>query len=291
MNAVSNIKLKRKSISNTLWVVFVIFLFVLFQEKSNISKIAISKKTGAFTTSNYFLGEYGSKPFWTFKKNIDISSDSIIEMTNKERIAQGLEPFRSNQFLNDSAKRKALDMITRQYFEHDSPEGRAVSDLAHGAGYDYIIVGENLARGDFTSAKDVVQAWMESPGHRANIMNPKYQDIGAYAAMGVYNGRSVWFAVQHFGTERSVCPSIDSSLKPLVDAMNKNLNTRRSQIFQEKKILTGIHNLEDDEYKDRVAAFNNLVTQYNITLATYQEQSAVYNAQVTRFNECLLTFK
>lgn len=227
------------------------------------------------------------EPVRYVNNDTSLTTDTIIEATNKERIKAGLMPLRSNTHLTQSAMVKTNDMITRQYFEHDSPDGKAVSDLVLAAGYDYVIVGENLARGNFADTNDLVSEWMKSPGHRANILSPKYQEIGAYVAQGTFEGRTVWFAVQHFGTDRDTCPRISSKLKPEIDAMNELLNQRRAQIANEKASLVGPGHPEGEEYKDRVSAFNELVSDYNVTLVLSQEKIKIYNAQVAAFNACL----
>lgn len=216
-----------------------------------------------------------------------LATDSIIEATNRERIKAGLMPLRSNVHLTQSAMVKTNDMIARNYFEHDSPDGTAVSDLVLDAGYDYVIVGENLARGNFVDATDLITEWMNSPGHRANMLSPKYQEIGAYVAQGTFEDRTVWFAVQHFGTDRNTCPTISTKLKPEIDAMNADLNQRRAQISNEKALLVGPAHPEGEEYKERVAAFNGLVANYNTALVLSQEKIKIYNAQVAAFNVCL----
>lgn len=227
------------------------------------------------------------EPVRHVSSDTSLTTDAIIEATNKERIKAGLMPLRSNAHLTQSAMVKTDDMIVHHYFEHDSPEGKAVSDLVFDAGYDYVIVGENLARGNFVDATDLVTEWMNSPGHRANILSAKYQEMGAYVAQGTYDGRPVWFAVQHFGTDRSACPAINTKLKPQIDAMNADLNQRRAQIANEKALLVGPNHPEGEEYKDRVNIFNELVSNYNIALVLSQEKIKIYNAQVAAFNTCL----
>jgi uncharacterized protein YkwD len=90
-------------------------------------------------------------------------------------------------------------MFENQYFAHESPTGEKVSDLAKKFGYDFLLIGENLAMGNFSSDEDLVLAWMESPGHRENILNEKYQEIGVAVKKGIFEGKEVWIAVQHFG--------------------------------------------------------------------------------------------
>jgi hypothetical protein len=225
------------------------------------------------------------------KPDTTLSTDAIIDATNRARIAAGLPPLRSNQKLIASAKTKTMDMITRGYFEHESPNGNGVADLATAAGYDYIVIGENLARGAFVDAEDVVNEWMKSPGHRANILSTNYEEIGTYAAQAVYDGNEVWFVVQHFGTGRTTCPVISMQLKVSIDAMAKELTSLRAQISNEKAVLEGPGHPEGEEYKDRVGRFNALVAEYNTTLVVSQEKSKFYNTQVSAFNACLNKYK
>ena len=220
-----------------------------------------------------------------------LTIEEIIDATNKERIKEGLPPLRSNPNLIQSARAKTNDMIAQHYFEHESPDGTQVWDLATTAGYQYVIVGENLARGDFADADDLVREWSRSPGHRANMLSPKYQEMGAYAAVGIHEGQEVWFAVQHFGTERSACPTIDTKLKLTIDSLDKDLSQRRAQIANEKAALIAPNHPQGEEYKERVTAFNALVAEYNTALVISQEKIKVYNAQVAAFNACLNAYK
>lgn len=220
-----------------------------------------------------------------------ITSAGIIDATNRERIARDLPPLQVNTKLTESAMRKTNDMITRQYFEHDSPSGKGVADLGREVGYDYVVMGENLALGNFATSDDVVKAWMDSPGHRANMLSSNYQEIGVYAAKATYQGREVWFAVQHFGTGRAVCPSISGSLKSSIDALNADLKARQMYIVTEKALLESPNRPGGEEYRARVEAFNNLVSEYNTALVVSQEKIKEYNAQVNAFNNCLARYQ
>ncbi len=220
-----------------------------------------------------------------------LSTNNIVDATNRERIAAGLPPLTLNPKLVSSATIKTNDMITRQYFEHISPTGEGVSDLGAKVGYSYVVMGENLALGNFVDGDDVVEAWMNSAGHRANILNPNYQEIGVYAAKGTYQGRDVWFAVQHFGTTRSACPVISTSLKVSIDSINKDLKQRQATIATEKAILEGPDRPRGNEYKARVTAFNAMVAEYNTALVISQEKIKQYNAQVAAFNACLVWYQ
>lgn len=232
---------------------------------------------------SYFRGE--SEPT---KGQLNYSA--VIEYTNKERIKAGISPLAVNVKLGESAKLKTNDMIINQYFEHTSPTGVSVSDLGKKVGYDYVIMGENLALGEFATDEELVQAWMNSPGHRENILNKTYKEIGVYVAKGFYKNKEVWFAVQHFGTSRSICPSISSSLKNEIDVMNTDLKKRGDEIAVlrielEKSILNS------DEYLKKVSAFNILVSQYNQLLLESQQNIKEYNLQIVAFNNCLVVYQ
>jgi hypothetical protein len=98
-------------------------------------------------------------------------------------------------------------MAEREYFAHYSPDGVSPWHWFDKAGYDYLHAGENLAV-HFTESDAVVDAWMDSPTHRANIMNGLYTEIGVGTARGEYKGYPTLFVVQLFGTARKPVASI-----------------------------------------------------------------------------------
>jgi len=122
----------------------------------------------------------------------------LVDLTNADRQTNGLGGLTLNPTLVASAQAKANDMAKNGYFAHISPEGRDPWFWFSQVGYSYRSAGENLAVGFFES-RDVVDAWMESLTHRANILSEKYTEIGVAVARGTYNGLEVVFAVQHFG--------------------------------------------------------------------------------------------
>lgn len=220
-----------------------------------------------------------------------LDSGAIIDATNRNRIAAGLTPLTVSKRLSASAKIKTEDMIARHYFEHVSPTGQNVSDLGARVGYEYIVMGENLALGNFANADDLLTAWMNSPGHRANILSINYQEIGVYVARGTYQGKEVWFAVQHFGTQRTACPSINKALKTAIEQTNQSLKDRQVEITKQKEILEGPDRPQGELYKIKVTRFNALVGEYNALLQTSQKDIARYNAQVKLFNSCLTKYQ
>lgn len=134
-----------------------------------------------------------------------ISIQEIVDLANSARAEVNLAPLKLNAKLNVSAQSKAADMMEKQYFAHVSPDGVEPWFWFDQAGYNYTYAGENLALG-FETAQGVHQAWMNSPGHRNNIINPNYNDIGIAVIYGEYEGSFTTIIVQHFGSIESTTP-------------------------------------------------------------------------------------
>lgn len=206
-----------------------------------------------------------------------ITAPGVLAFTNAERIKVGLPALTSNVALSTIATRKMTDLFARQYFAHEAPTGEDVSDLAKDAGYEYLTVGENLAMGDFSSSQDVVTAWMNSAGHKKNILSKAYSEIGIAAGRSKYEGRTVWIVVQSFGLPRSACPLADPLLRKKIGAFNKKLT-----------ILQTIATMREKTYKasdKRGADLQTLVDAYNLSAKLYNKQAAEYRPLVTTYNK------
>ena len=162
----------------------------------------------------------------------------------------------------------------------------SISDLGDKVGYDYLIMGENLALGNFKEAEDLLQACMDSPGHRANILNVLYQEIGLHVAQGTYEGHRVWFAVQHFGTGRTACPVVSKTLKNEIDNMNVSLNRQQLEIEAKKEEIEDLESREES-YEEQVDIFNSMINAYNQMLQISRQKITEYNKQINSFNTCL----
>jgi len=101
----------------------------------------------------------------------------VVDLTNQERAKAGLKALQIDAKLTQSAQAKSQDMKDKNYFSHTSPTYGSPFDQMKSFGVTYRSAAENIAMGQ-RSAAEVVKAWMESPGHRANIMNPSYTHIG-----------------------------------------------------------------------------------------------------------------
>lgn len=224
---------------------------------------------------------------WGIESNTPfLTKQGTIEETNKRRAEAGLPAFRENMLLNRSAEAKVREMFARQYFAHESPEGRGPSDLAKTAGYNFLLVGENLALGNFKDNAELLQAWMDSPGHRANILKKNYSEIGVSVIEGIFEGKKTWIAVQEFGRPASDCAEVSHSLESLLagnklqlSEMEKQIDTKQREIAATKK--------NTPEYNQRANEYNQLVEDYNDLAARTKQLAEQYNADVDRYNNCL----
>jgi hypothetical protein len=128
----------------------------------------------------------------------DVLPAVLIDEANDNRAIYNLTPLTRNATLEAAAKEKADDMAKYSYFAHNSPTGITPWYWFTKAGYRFIYAGENLAI-NFTDSKAVTDAWMASPGHRANILNGNFTEIGIATTNGYYEGHPTTFVVQLFG--------------------------------------------------------------------------------------------
>lgn len=143
----------------------------------------------------------------------ELTQAGIFAETNRHRTDNGVGALTASPALNRAAASKLADMFAQQYFEHVSPGGRGPADLVDETGYQYLRVGENLALGNYQNDAALVQAWMDSPGHRENILDPGFTEIGIAAARGTFEGHATWLAVQTFALPASACPAFDTALR------------------------------------------------------------------------------
>ncbi len=216
-----------------------------------------------------------------------VTLGGIITETNNARASQNLPPLSQNKELDASALVKVKDMFAQQYFEHTSPNGSTVVTLVSDAGYDYIVVGENLALGNFESSKEIVDAWMNSPGHRANILNTRFTEIGVGVLEGSYQGETMWLAVQHFGLPRSSCPEINVALKKDIDENQNQIDADNERLDELRKKMDEEGSTDGSPYTATVEEYNNLVTVYNNLLKETQNKIAVYNKEINALNSCI----
>ena len=159
-------------------------------------------------------------------------------------------------------------------------------ELVKSFGYDYIVTGENLILGNFDSEAEVVAKWMDSPGHRANILNERFVEIGVAIVKGTYQGQSVWIGVQEFGLPFSACEQPDPDLKIQIDANKTILDQLAFQIESKKREIDSA-NKNSSYYNELVDEYNQLVNQYNPIAQNTKGFISQYNLEVNIFNNCV----
>jgi uncharacterized protein YkwD len=222
----------------------------------------------------------------TENKTENFSVSKIVDLTNKEREKEDLRSLQNSEKLNFIAYKKAKDIIDRDYFAHISPTGEGAADLAEEAGYEYLLIGENLAKGVFENNEEIVTGWMESPPHRENILKPQFTEIGVAIEKGIQQGREVWVGVQIFATPASNCPEVDQDLLNKIKQFEELMNKLTVEIDKLKiQIEEGEGNVRKkiDEYNELVNTYNDLKEEIDLKINQY-------NNQVTERNNCFNTY-
>jgi hypothetical protein len=144
----------------------------------------------------------------------DINVQQLLSDTNAKRQDAGLGPLTLNSTLSAAAANKAADMFSKNYWAHNSPTGTTPWDFITGAGYQYSVAGENLAK-NFSDSQGVVDAWMASPSHRENLLKTNYRDVGFAVVNGTLNGEETTLVVQMFGTTPAELAQVAPTAAPI----------------------------------------------------------------------------
>lgn len=160
------------------------------EKTDNTKPATVSSKPAAVSSKPKAAA---SKPV-ALSSNIGAYEQQVVDLANKERAAAGLSALKVNTKLAGMAEKKAEDLRDNHYFDHNSPVYGSPFDMMRQFGISYQSAGENIAKGQRTP-EEVMNGWMNSPGHRANILNSSYTEIGVgYVTDG--NGTGYW--VQEF---------------------------------------------------------------------------------------------
>jgi hypothetical protein len=159
-------------------ILILILFFALLPFSSSYIKSASGKVLGASTS---------------------ITPTELLFLTNKDRKDSGAIPLKENENLTQAASKKADDMFLKNYWAHNSPDGKTPWGFIKDAGYNYVYAGENLAKG-FSNSKSVIDAWMASTeGHRENMLSSNFEDVGFAVKTGNLNGEETVLVVEEFG--------------------------------------------------------------------------------------------
>ncbi len=174
----------------------------------------------------------------------NVTLQELLALTNREREINGLPALKLNGELSSAAEGKASNMLTENYWAHESPGGVTPWVFIKNAGYNYTYAGENLARG-FTNAQDVVSAWMASPTHRQNMLSSNYKEVGFAIRTGNLTGEETVLVVEMFGSrELSGQPSTAGTKPEIAVASNtKNSMAKEELVVEEIKETEGEKNL------------------------------------------------
>jgi len=194
----------------------------------------------------------------------DITKTNLIEMTNSARQYQGLSVLTENDVLNKAAYLKAKDMLEKDYFAHYSPTGISPWHWVSLAGYSYKSAGENLAIG-FYESDQVHQAWMNSPGHAKNILNPNYQEIGIAVLKGNFQGGQTTVVVQYFGTKQAITTP--------VQAAPAEVKTVQEQPIPETPVVAG----QEEIVQEPISETAEQAIETPVQEATPSEPALVYD--------------
>lgn len=217
-----------------------------------------------------------------------LTKSGILLWTNTHRIANNLLPLQQSSRLDQAAQLKLQDMFQNQYFAHVSPAGKDAGDFAQSVGYEFITIGENLALGNYKDDKTLVQAWMDSPGHRANILGSKYTEIGIAVGKGLYEGSTRWMAVQMFSLPLSACPAQPApSLLSQIEANKDQLEFYTVELERRRSDLDQSDSHSRPKYAEKVKEYNAMVDQYNALAQETRTLVAEYNQKVEAFNACI----
>ena len=184
---------------------FLLVVFLILVDFKDLSfktvvpqpEIKIDKKMGSGIVKNI----QKEKPtVEEIDKNFQGNEQDILILVNQAREESGAEPLVYNEKLALSALDKAQHMKENDYFDHVSPQGLQPWYFAQKRNYEYKNFGENLAEG-FFSAESVHEGWMNSEGHRENVLSRKFQEIGVGILDFTENGQKSYLIVQHFGSQ------------------------------------------------------------------------------------------
>lgn len=157
----------------------------------------------------------------------------LVSLANNDRLQNNTAALKINPLLEEAAALKAQDMAAKGYFDHTSPEGVTPWFWLEKVGYRFSGAGENLAI-NFSDSAQIENAWMNSPTHRANVLDKRFSEIGIATAKGMYQGRETVFVVQFFGwpktaVNQALTPAKSSSPKPKATPSSEALATPESQ--------------------------------------------------------------
>ena len=237
-----------------------------------------------------------------------LNRDAIIALTNDARATNGLPSLSENPLLNDIAETRARDMFAKQYFAHVSPTGEQASDIAQRIGYQYKVIAENIASGIFLTNQKVIDGWMQSPGHRQNILSQEVKELGAAIIKGTMSGQETWISVQIFGLQSPPVSQV-TCIAPSQRLLNEielkkaemsDLDDRLARFKQEldkeyesieagRRSSSG-HPQGENDLNVRINAYNEKSNRYNERVADIKAKTVVLQSMINEYNNMVQTY-
>jgi len=226
-----------------------------------------------------------------------LTKDAIINLTNNARATEGLTILEENPLLDTIAEARARDILDKQYFGHVSPTGEQASHIALKIGYKYKFIAENLASGVFFTNSKIVDCWMQSPGHRKNILSSQMREIGVSVIKGKLNGTETWVSVQIFGLRSTQAPigSYTFSRRepgmeigaegPSGEGLHEKLRRMKQEVDAERAMIdrdlriAGNDPVKNEEHALRVRSYNKKLDKYNQALTEIQAIRMAMNSR------------
>lgn len=192
-----------------------------------------------------------------------ITPETIIQLTNQERTASGLNTLNTNSALAAAALAKANNMFAEQYWDHFGPNGETPWQFIRAEGYNYVYAGENLAKG-FQTSEGVVEAWMASPTHAANIMSVNYKDIGVAVVQGTLLGKQTILVVQMFGNLTQEVEGVSSTTTKTTSSGNTVIGKDSGDIMSIMITSPSESSITTDPSIDVKGTTTNTTGQYTV---------------------------
>ncbi|HYE23112.1 MAG TPA: CAP domain-containing protein [Candidatus Paceibacterota bacterium] len=177
--------------------------------------LLIALAVGVLAAGTLIEAPASPEPAQPVELGASVRAASVFSLSNEERKAEGVAQLSLNPLIMRAAQLKAEDMAEEAYYAHVSPDGETPMHWLDQVGYKYQYVGENLTA-NIMDEESVVSAWMGSPGHRRNLLDPKFSHMGIGVAEGTYKGKPALFVVQMLATPKPV--AVPAAPKPVTVA-------------------------------------------------------------------------
>lgn len=196
---------------------------------------------------------------FSFNASASSYDNELLKLTNAERARYNLPALILNSRLGTAAQLHAKDMATHNYFSHTGLNGSTLASRANDAGYDYRYIGENIAKG-YQTPEQVVTGWMNSKGHRDNILNSNYTEVG----FG-YADENDTYWVQLFGHSGSSTSTPVVTTPSILDKTNALLD----RIEADFSFISNTNTLVSGSGND--AVYYRMYFNYTVVLVIYHD--------------------